>query len=66
MSPADAEILDGLLATVLRDTRSAERVQTFYDPARPSWLRRADPFMVHYAFDAEADEVVFLNVFRRR
>lgn len=66
MSRADEEIVDALLASVISEPRSVEKVQTFYDPHHPSWLGRSDPFVVHFAFDSEADEVVFLNLFRRR
>jgi hypothetical protein len=65
MSPADIEIIDALLAAVINNPQGLRRVQTFYDPHRPSWLVRSDPFVVHYAFDVDADEVVFLNLFRR-
>jgi len=66
MSPADEEILNTLMAAVISDPQGVERVQSFYDPLRPSWLARSDPFVVHFAFDVDADEVIFLNVFRRR
>lgn len=66
MSPADQQILDALLATVINDPQEVERVQSFYDPQRPSWLARSNPFVVHFAFDVDADEVIFLNLFRRR
>ena len=66
MSPADEQCVDRLLAAVVADPETPRRVQTFYDPARPSWLVRSDPFVVHYAFDPQADEVTFLNLFRRR
>ena len=66
MSPADKEILDALLAALISDPEGVQRVQSFYDPQRPSWLARSDPFVVHFAFDIDADEVIFLNLFRRR
>lgn len=66
MSRADEEIVDALLAAVISEPQGVEKVQTFYDPHHPSWLARSDPFVVHFAFDSEADEVVFLNLFRRR
>jgi len=66
ISGADAEIVDRLLAAVVSEPERSERFQAFYDPRRPSWLLRADPFLLHYAHDAEAEEVVFLNLFRRR
>ncbi len=66
MSPADQALLDHLLALVIAEPETPRRAQTFYDPARPSWLVRADPFIIHYAFDPDADEVELLNLFRRR
>jgi len=66
MSPADAEILDALLVAVITNPQGLQRVQTFYDPHHPSWLVRSDPFVVHYASDVTTNEVVFLNLFRRR
>jgi hypothetical protein len=66
MSPADQDILDGLLAAVVANPEMPRRAQTFYDPARPSWLVRSDPFVVHYAHDPDVEEVEFLNLFRRR
>ena len=65
MSPADVQALDSLLAAVIDNPQSIQRIQTFYDPYHPSWLVRSDPFVVHYAYDVTTDEVVFLNLFRR-
>jgi hypothetical protein len=65
MSPADVAVFDALLATVIDDPQGVRRVQSFYDPSRPSWLTRSGPFVVPYAYDIDTDEVVFLNVFRR-
>lgn len=66
MTSADEEILDALLAAVINDPHGVQRVQSFYDPRCPSWLGRSAPFIVHFAFDVDADEVVFLDLFRRR
>lgn len=66
MSPADKAIIDALLVAVIRSPNTVQRVQSFYDPRRPSWLVRSDPFVVHYAFDVDSDEVTLLNLFRRR
>jgi len=66
LSPADTEIFDTLLAAIVRNPQRVQRVQSFYDPQRPSWLSRSGPFVIHYAFDAQADEVAFINLFRRR
>ena len=51
---------------VVRNPAVRGRIQSFYDPERPSWLLRFDPFVVHYCYDEEADEVIFLNLFRRQ
>ena len=66
MSPADKAIVDALLVALISSPNTVQRVQSFYDPRRPSWLARSDPFVVHYAFEVDADEVSFLNLFRRR
>lgn len=66
MSPADEEILNTLLAAVINNPQGVERIQSFYDPRRPSWLARSDPFVVHFAYDVDEDDVFFLNLFRRR
>jgi hypothetical protein len=66
MSDADAAIVDDMLARVAANPQRPDRFQAFYDPTRPSWLLRADPFLLHYAHDTERNEVVFLNLFRRR
>ena len=66
LSPADEETLDELLATVIRHPEQRDRFPTFYDPSRPSWMLRSDPFMLHYAYDRAHDKVILLNVFRRR
>ena len=66
MSPADEETLDALLAAVISDPQGVQRVQSFYDPRRPSWLARSDPFVVHFAYGVDADAVALLNLFRRR
>jgi hypothetical protein len=58
--------LDALLASVIAQPQRADRFPTFYDPDHPSWLLRSDPFLVHYAYDDDRDEITFLNLFRRR
>jgi len=65
MSPADSAIVDALLAAVISNPQHVRRVQSFYDPSQPSWLTRSGPFVVHYAYHVDTDEVVFLNLFRR-
>ena len=66
LSPADQTVLDALLAEAVQQPATARRIQSFYDPVRSSWLLRSGPFLVHYAIDDEAGEVVLLNLFRRR
>ena len=66
MSPADEEGVGTLLAAVVADPETPRRAQTIYDPILPSWLVRSDPFVVHYAYNPDANEVEFLNLFRRR
>ena len=66
MSPADQDLLDRHLAAVLAEPEDRQRFQTFYDPQRPTWMVRSDPFLIHFAYDVERDEVTFLNLFRRR
>jgi hypothetical protein len=65
MSPADIAVFDALLAAVIDDPQGVRRVQSFYDPSQPSWLTRSGPFVAHYAYHVDTDEVVFLNIFRR-
>lgn len=65
LSSTDAEILDKLLAAILSNPLGLRRAQSFYDPHRPSYLTRSDPFVIQYAHDQDIDEVIFLNVFRR-
>ncbi len=66
LSPADNQMLDRLLTAVIANPLGIRRAQSFYDPKRPSWLTRSDPFLLHYAYDSEADEVTLPNLFRRR
>jgi len=66
MSTADRERLDELIAGVVSNPRRPGRFPAFYDPDQPSGLLRAHPFLVHYAYRPDGDEVTFLNLFRRR
>jgi hypothetical protein len=66
LSAAESEVLDRMVAAIVADPLGIRRVQSFYDPNRTSWLTRSDPFIVHYAYDQGADEVILLNLFRRR
>lgn len=64
-SPTEATLLEEALARVAADPALPGRFSSFYDPAVPSFLYRADPFMVHFRID-ENGGVQFLNVFWRR
>lgn len=66
LSPADEESLDGLFGFIVANPESERRFPSFYDPDHPTWLIRFAPFLVHYGYEPEDDEVVFLNLFRRR
>lgn len=66
LTARERESLDRVMAAVVRDPAIRGRVETFYDPGQSSWLLRVDPFVVHYTHDLDADEVIFLNLFRRR
>ena len=65
-SPAEQSLVDALLVEAVRQPESPRRIPSFYDPTRSSWLLRSGPFLVHYAIDDEEDQVVLLNLFRRR
>ena len=65
LSPEDIVVFEALLATIIADPQGVRRVQSFYDPSQPSWLTRSGPFVAHYAYHVDTDEVVFLNIFRR-
>jgi len=64
-SPHEATLLDEALARVATDPASPGRFPSFYDPAKPSFLYRADPFMIYFRI-GEDEVVEFLNVFWRR
>jgi hypothetical protein len=66
LKPDGQRALDALMAAVVARPGRADRFATFYDPDHPSWMIRSDPFLIHYAYDDDRDEVTFLNVFRRR
>lgn len=64
-SPHEATLLEEALARVAADPTVAGRFPSFYDPTRPSFLYRVDPFMLHFCILEDGD-VEFLNVFWRR
>ena len=63
-SPGDVERLERALATIADDPGLPGRVPSFYDPARPSYLYRAGPTLVHYRI--VRNRVEFLNLFFSR
>ncbi|MGH7819724.1 MAG: hypothetical protein ACREQ9_08125 [Candidatus Binatia bacterium] len=65
LSPADEELLDRTIATIVQEPLDVPRIPSFYEPSRPSWLARSGALVIHYALDAESGEVVFMNLFRR-
>jgi hypothetical protein len=66
LKPDDERTVDALLADVIARPQRADRFATFYDPDHPSWMVRSDPFLLHYSYDDDRDEVTLLNLFRRR
>jgi hypothetical protein len=64
-SPHEAALLDEALARVASDPALPGRFPSFYDPTKPSFLYRADPFMIHFRIGDDG-VVEFLNVFWRR
>ena len=64
-STAELELLDGTLARIVDDPYLPERFPTFYDPQRPTFLVRADPFFIEFAVDKESDVVTFVSLFYR-
>jgi len=64
-SPHEATLLEEALARVAADPDLAGRFPSFYDPTRPSFLYRTDPFMLHFRI-LDDGNVEFLNVFWRR
>ena len=66
LTQKEREAIDLAMSAIVRNPAVRGRIQSFYDPERPSWLLRFDPFVVHYCYDEEADEVIFLNLFRRK
>lgn len=66
LTEKDRETLDRVMAALIRNPAPPTRIPSFYDPDRPGWLLRADPFVMHYLHDPDAEEVIFLNLFQRR
>ena len=64
-STLELTILDKILARIVDDPYLPERFPTFYDPQRPTFLVRADPFFIEFAVDKESDVVTFVSLFYR-
>ncbi|MGE0823429.1 MAG: hypothetical protein AB7G75_27270 [Candidatus Binatia bacterium] len=63
--PREARLLDAALARTATNPNVASQFPSFYDPQKPSFLYRADPFMIHFRIGDDG-VVEFLNVFWRR
>jgi hypothetical protein len=64
-STLELTVLDKTLARIVDDPYLPERFSTFYDPQRPTFLVRADPFFIEFAVDQESDTVTFVSLFYR-
>jgi hypothetical protein len=64
-SPHEATLLDEALAQIATDPALPGCFPSFYDPTKPSFLHRADPFMIYFRV-GEDNVVEFLNIFWRR
>ncbi|MBI4487924.1 MAG: hypothetical protein HY694_02465 [Deltaproteobacteria bacterium] len=65
-SGAELDLLDRTLARIVGDPYLPGRFPTFYDPLHPTFLARADPFLIEFAVDEEADRITFVSLFYRR
>lgn len=65
-SATELELLDKILARIVNDPYLPERFAAFYDPLYPTFLVRADPFLIEFAVDDEADRITFVSLFYRR
>ncbi|MBI2358435.1 MAG: hypothetical protein HYV04_05945 [Deltaproteobacteria bacterium] len=65
-STTELELLDRTLARIVQNPYLPERFPTFYDPQHPTFLIRADPFLIEFAVDEEADRITFVSLFYRR
>ncbi len=63
-SSRDLEVLEKVLAAIVANPDLPGRVHSYYDPARPSFLYRFGPLLIHYRLTPDA-ELEFLNLFRR-
>ena len=65
-STTELELLDRTLARIVDNPYLPECFPTFYDPQHPTFLVRADPFLIEFAVDEEADRITFVSLFYRR
>lgn len=61
-SARDLEHLENTLAMIAQDPNLPGRMQSYYDPAMPSYLYRSGQLLVHYRL-IDYDQVEFLNLF---
>lgn len=47
-SARDRDILDKTLAAVIQNPELPGRMPSFYDPSSPSYLYRAEKFLIHF------------------
>ena len=64
-STAELALLDQALARIVDNPYLPERFPTFYDPQHPTFLVRANPFLIEFAVDDEADRITFVSLFYR-
>ena len=64
-STAELALLDRTLARIVENPYLPDRFRTFYDPQHPTFLVRADPFLIEFAVDEEADRITFVSLFYR-
>lgn len=65
-SRAELELLNQTLARIVKDPFLPERFPTFYDPQHPTFLARADPFLIEFAVDEATGGVTFVSLFYRQ
>jgi len=64
-STTELTVLDRTLARIAQDPYLPERFPAFYDPQRPTFLVRSDPFLIEFALDEETHAVTFVSLFYR-
>jgi hypothetical protein len=61
-SARDLETLEQALAAIAQNRNLPRRMPSFYEPASPSYLYRAENILIHYRVP-ESGVVEFLNLF---